>query len=164
MISYIAAILSAVLLLAADQIAKYIVASKMALYSSFPFIEGLLNINYIHNTGGAWGILSGHRVLLIIITALVMALCIAWLILKGRQNKWLFWSVSLILAGGLGNMIDRIFRGGKVVDFLQFDFWQSFPVFNIADCGIVIGCGILIAYLIIDIIKEGKEKKANANS
>ncbi len=164
MISYIAAIISAVLLLIADQTAKYIVSSKLVLYSSQPFIDGLLNINYIYNTGGAWGILSGQRALLIIITVIVMVLCIVWLILKGRQNKWLFWAACLILSGGLGNMLDRIFRGGKVVDFLQFDFWQSFPVFNIADCGIVVGCGILIVYLIIDIIREGKEKRANAGN
>ncbi len=164
MISYIAAVFTAVFLLIADQVVKYVVVSNLALYSSTPLIDGLLNINYIYNTGGAWGILSGHRVLLIVITVIVMAVCIVWLILKGRKNKWLFWAVSLILSGGLGNMIDRIFRGGKVVDFLQFDFWQSFPVFNIADCGIVVGCGILILYLTLDTIKEGKEKKANANS
>ena len=61
-------------------------------------------------------------------------------------------------------MIDRLFRRGLVVDFLQFDFWQDFPVFNIADCAIVIGCGLLILHFILDWIKEIKEKKVSTDA
>ena len=56
-------------------------------------------------------------------------------------------------------MYDRIFRGGEVIDFLHFEFWPTFPVFNIADCAIVIGAGLLILYFILDTIKEFKEKR-----
>ena len=88
-----------------------------------------------------------------------MIAAVWWLIKKGRKNKFLFVAVCLIISGGLGNMIDRIFRGGKVVDFIQFAFWETFPVFNIADCAVVIGCAILVCYLLVDIIKEQKEKE-----
>ena len=57
-------------------------------------------------------------------------------------------------------MIDRIFRGGNVVDFLHFEFFPSFPVFNVADCAVVVGAGLLILYFILDTIKEEKQKKA----
>lgn len=160
---YILAIALGVLLLAADQISKYFVANNFELYESFPLIPRLLNFCYIHNTGGAWGMLSDKTWLLIIITALVMGAVIFWLIKKKVKNMLLFYAVCLILSGGAGNMADRIFRGGRVVDFIQFGFWKSFPVFNIADCGVVIGCALLILYLIIDTVKETKEKKQNAN-
>ena len=62
-------------------------------------------------------------------------------------------------------MIDRIFRGGKVIDFLQFGFWEEFPVFNIADCAIVVGCGLLLLYFVIDTVKDYKNRKNdNGNS
>jgi lipoprotein signal peptidase len=58
-------------------------------------------------------------------------------------------------------MYDRIFNGGRVIDSIQFDFWQSFPIFNIADCAIVIGCAVLILYFILDAVKPSeKEEKA----
>ena len=67
------------------------------------------------------------------------------------------WAGSLIISGGIGNMIDRIFRDGNVIDFLEVKF-IDFPIFNIADCGVCIGAGLLILYFIIDMIKENKEK------
>ena len=87
------------------------------------------NIIYINNKGGAWGILQGYTWALLSITAVLMIVCFALLLKLGKDNKVLFWSISLILFGGLGNMIDRIFRDGNVVDFLHFEFFPSFPVF-----------------------------------
>ena len=121
----------------------------------------LFNLYFVHNSGGAWGILAGYTWLLLSITAVIMIIGVTVLICKGTKNKWLFWAVSLILSGGLGNMYDRIFNGGRVIDFIQFDFWQSFPIFNIADCAIVIGCAVLILYFILDAVKPSeKEEKA----
>ena len=56
-------------------------------------------------------------------------------------------------------MIDRIFRGGKVVDFIQFAFWKEFPIFNIADCAVCIGALLLFLYFIADIINDRKKQK-----
>ncbi len=158
MLSYILAGVVAVIAFAADRISKIYISGNMALGESAPFIPKLLNIFYIHNSGGAWGILAGYTWILLTVTAIIMIIGLTVLVCKGLKNKWLFWAICLILSGGLGNMYDRIFNNGRVVDFLQFDFWQTFPVFNIADCAIVLGCGVLIVYFILDAIRDRKRK------
>lgn len=157
--AYIVAVVLAVLFLGVDQLTKYIVMSNMELFESVPFIKGLMNFTYIHNTGGAWGILNKHTWILIVFTAIAMAICVFVLIKYAKANKVLFWALCLILSGGLGNMIDRIFRGGKVIDFLEFTF-IDFPVFNVADIAVCIGAGLLMLYFVLDMIKEKKGNKS----
>ena len=156
---YTLAIVTAILFLIIDQITKYIVISNMQLYDTIPFINGIMDFTYIHNTGGAWGILNKHTWVLIIFTLIAMAICVFVLIKYARANKILFFALCLIISGGTGNMIDRIFRGGKVIDFLEVTF-IDFPIFNIADCAVCIGAGLLLLYFIVDLIKERKEKRA----
>ena len=156
--SYILAIVCAVVMLAADQYTKYIVIQNMTLNESIDFLPGFMNFWYIHNEGGAWGFLEGYTWLLLSLTVVIMLVCIAMLIKVGLKNKVLFWSICLILSGGLGNMIDRVFRNGKVIDFLNFQF-IDFPVFNVADCAVVIGAGLLILYFVTDMFKETKAKR-----
>ncbi len=160
MISYVLAIVSFFLLIAADQVTKYIVISNMALNSSRDFLPGFMNFWYIHNQGGAWGFLEGHTWILLSLTILIMIICVAMLLKFGIRNKLMFWSITLILSGGTGNMIDRIFRGGKVIDFLHFEF-IDFPVFNVADCAIVVGALLLVLYFVVDMYKESKEENRN---
>lgn len=162
MLTYILAACCSLVLLAADRITKIFIESNFALGEGSPFINGILNFLYVHNNGGAWGILAGYTWVLLTITAVIMIVGITVLVCKGLKNPWLFWSVSLILSGGIGNMIDRIFNGGNVIDFLQFDFWQTFPVFNIADCSIVAGCAVLILYFILDTMKDIRRRKESA--
>ncbi len=157
MISYVLAIVSFFALIAADQITKYIVISNMALNSSREFLPGFMNFWYIHNQGGAWGFLDGHTWILLSLTILIMIICVAMLLKFGIRNKLMFWSITLILSGGTGNMIDRVFRGGKVIDFLHFEF-IDFPVFNVADCAIVVGALLLVLYFAVDMYKESKEE------
>ena len=159
MISYILALLCGAGLLAADQLTKYYITSNFTLGESAEFLNGFIDITYIHNSGGAWGMLSGNTWMLLSITVLVMLICVALLLSKGVKDKLLFWSLTLVLFGGIGNMIDRIFRGGEVIDFLHFEFYPQFPVFNVADIGIVIGAGLLMLYFIIDTVKESRNKK-----
>ncbi|MBR6743210.1 MAG: signal peptidase II [Clostridia bacterium] len=156
---YTLAIVTAILFLIIDQITKYIVISNMQLYDTIPFINGIMDFTYIHNTGGAWGILNKHTWILVVFTLLAMAICVFVLIKYARANKILFFALCLIIAGGTGNMIDRIFRGGKVIDFLEVTF-IDFPIFNIADCAVCIGAGLLLLYFTVDLIKERKEKRA----
>lgn len=158
--SYLLAVLFSVLFLAFDQWTKAVVVADFALGESRPFISGLLDFTYIHNNGGAWGLMSGHTWLLLTVTLLIMIICVALLLKKGLQNKLLFWSICLILSGGLGNMADRIFRGGEVVDFLHLHFMPSFPVFNIADCAVCIGSGLLLLYFVLDLVREARDNKA----
>ena len=78
---------------------------------------------------------------------------------KKLNSNLLVWSFSMIIGGGIGNMIDRIARG-YVIDFIDVQF-VDFYFFNIADCFVVIGCGLLILYLVTDIFKDSKKEKIN---
>ncbi len=157
--SFILAGIVAVIFLAADQITKYIVSANMELGQTVGFMDGFLDFTYTLNDGGAWGMLGGYRWLLLASTALIM-IFLVFLIIKNKfKSKLLFWAGALIISGGIGNMLDRIFNGGKVVDFLEVKFIE-FPIFNVADCAVVIGAGLLILYFILDTVREEKAKKA----
>ena len=155
--SYIFAVISAALILAADQYTKYYIMTNFELYSTKGFVPGILEITYIKNDGAAWGMFGGNQIFLISLTLIIMAVCIIYLVKFAKHSKMLFWAICMVLSGGLGNMIDRIFRKGNVVDFLQFSFWKSFPVFNVADCAIVIGSCFLILYFVLDLLKDVKK-------
>ena len=161
---YIIAALTGLLVLGADQYTKYYIASHYALGQSHGFIPKILDITYVRNTGAAWGMLNDRTWLLIGITSVVMLICVALVLKYGTKNKLLFWAMILVLSGGIGNMADRIFRGGSVVDFLQFDFWRSFPVFNVADCAICMGASLLVLYFVIDLFREAKNRSRKKNS
>lgn len=159
MTSYILALVCGLAVLGADQYTKYLISSTMTLGEKAEFINGFIDITYIHNTGGAWGLLSGYTWVLLSLTVIVMLICITLLLKTGMKSKLLFWAISLVLSGGFGNLIDRIFRGGNVVDFLHFEFYPTFPVFNIADISVVVGAGLLILYFILDTVREYKKAK-----
>ena len=127
MISYILAIVTGVVVLGVDQFTKYYIVSNYIPGEGSKFIKGIIGIFYTTNKGGAWGILNGYTWTLLAITTILMVVCFTLLVKMGKRNKFVFWSISLILFGGLGNMIDRIFRNGEVVDFLQFEFYPEFP-------------------------------------
>ncbi len=160
MISYILAVVSALAVIGADRFTKSIFAPMLENGKSTEFIKGIIDITVVSNDGGAWGMLGGYTWLLVSITLVVMLVLFALLLRFGLKNKLMFWAIMMVLSGGIGNMIDRIFFGGKVIDFLHFEFWPTFPVFNVADCAIVLGAGLLILYFIIDIINDAKAKKA----
>ena len=130
----------------------------MPLNSTKEFLPGFMEFHYIHNEGGAWGFLEGYTWILLSLTVIIMAVCIVMLFKSSAKSKVLFWAVSLIISGGIGNMIDRVFRNGKVIDFLNCEF-IDFPVFNVADCAVVIGAGLLILYFILDTVREARQKK-----
>lgn len=160
MISFIVAILSGLAVLVIDQLTKYFIISNFSLGESTGFIKGLIDIVYIHNEGAAWGMLSGKTWVLVAFTTVAMCFCVYLLWKYGRDNKLMLMGLSLVVSGGVGNLIDRIFRNGKVIDFLHFEFWPEFPVFNVADCAIVVGVGLLSLYFVIDTVNEYKSKKS----
>ena len=141
MILYIAAFLA---LLAGDQILKYWVTQHLALYESMPLLPGLVELKYIQNTGGGWSILSEHTELLSLLTSVIMAVIAVLLAKRVVRHPLGRWGCVLLLAGGLGNLIDR-FRLGYVVDMFNFQF-ISFPVFNIADICVVCGMALAAVY------------------
>lgn len=159
MISYILAFLCGVLLLGADQLTKYYISTNFVLGESGEFLSGFIDLTYIHNRGGAWGMLYGRTYILLPITLVIMIICIIFYVKYGKKSRLLLWAITLVMSGGIGNMIDRVFRDGNVVDFLHFEFFPSFPVFNVADCAIVVGAGLLILYFILDAVREEKQKK-----
>ena len=159
MVSYILAIVTGIIVLAADQFTKVFISNNFVMAKSYEFLPGIIDITFIHNDGGAWGMLGGYTWLLLSLTMVIMLVCIALLLKYGLKDKLMFWAIILVLAGGIGNMIDRVFRGGNVIDFLHFEFWPTFPVFNVADCAIVVGAGLLLLYFVISIINDEKQKR-----
>ena len=132
---YAAALL---LLLAADQLVKLWVVRHMELFDTMALLPGFVELKYVQNTGGGWSVLSEHTWLLSLLTALIMAVVLFLMLRRVVRHPLGLWSCTLVLAGGLGNLIDRL-RLGYVVDMFHFQFWSSYPVFNVADICIVIG-------------------------
>ena len=159
MVSYILAAITGVFFLVADQFTKVYIQNNFEMAKSYEFLPGIIDITYIHNDGGAWGMLGGYTWILLSITIVIMLVCIALLLKYGVKDKLMFWAITLVLSGGVGNMIDRIFRNGNVIDFLHFEFFPTFPVFNVADCAIVIGAGLLMLYFFLGIINDEKKKR-----
>lgn len=158
--SAILAIICSVLVVAVDQISKYLVITQMEPNQIIEnVIPGIINFNRIPpNTGAAFGLFAGQTWFLITVTCLIMVICVAMLVRKTFDSKWMLWALCLVLSGGVGNLIDRIFRGGNVVDFLEFAFFD-FPVFNVADCAVCVGAGLIVVYFVIDFVKDAKAKK-----
>lgn len=131
-------ILLIVFLIILDQATKIIVINTIK-GESVNIINNFLNFTYVENSGVAFGINSNGRVTNIIISIIVMAVVIRFMLnQKEMMNKFTSISLSLILAGGFGNLIDRIFRG-TVIDFIDISPIFNFPTFNIADILVVVG-------------------------
>lgn len=129
-----------------DQLTKLIVLNHMALSESVPFIPHILAFTHVHNYGAAWGIFSNHRWVFIAVTAVAIVL-LPILLYRYRKLHFLFgFSLSLIIGGAVGNMIDRVFRG-YVVDFFEFEF-IDFPVFNVADICVTVGTALMFIYIV----------------
>ena len=140
----------------ADYFTKLIAVSRLKGEDPVPLIRGILRFSYVENPGAAWGMLANHRWVFMVFSVLAIAAIAAYLIRRDPPIL-LCVSLSLILSGGIGNMIDRTFRG-SVVDFIEFYLFE-FPVFNVADCLVVIGSGLLIVWLIVDTVREKKKAK-----
>lgn len=130
--------------LAADQISKALVDANLALGESAPLVGGIVQLTSVHNTGAAWGILPNARWLFLIATP-VLCLLIALLLIRRRRRIGPLGRVclSLLLAGAVGNYIDRALLG-YVRDMFELCFMR-FPVFNVADSAITVGAALLCA-------------------
>jgi signal peptidase II len=143
-----------------DRITKYLIVQNIDLNSSITIMNKFFYITNIRNRGAAWGILQDSRLLFIPLT-IAVSIFLIYIIIKS-ENKVLKTALSLILGGAVGNLIDRIADGG-VVDFLHFYIGSySYPIFNAADCCVVVGTFIL-AYYILFVYKE-EDKKWNEKS
>lgn len=128
------------LVVAADQLTKYFIQSKMSPYESIAVLNGWFSITYVENPGAAFGIFPSQTLLLVCLSLFVFF--IAWRNRRQLENFPPIFRVGIALAlgGSLGNFLDRV-RLKHVVDFFDFHFW---PVFNVADMGIVCGIGLIV--------------------
>lgn len=131
-----------------DQIVKMLVNTSLVLGESMTIIPSFLNFTYVRNTGAAWSILEGNRIFLIIVSIVAIALVYFFMIKDKKIDKIEEIGYGVLLGGIVGNLIDRTIFG-YVIDFLHFTFGNyQFPVFNIADIGIVIGTFIIVFIMV----------------
>lgn len=138
-------LIPAALLAVLDQVFKYLAVLFLREEPAVVLIDGVFELLYVENTGAAFSILDNQRWFFIIVTLIVMLFLLA-VILSGRYRQHPLLNVSfvLVLAGGVGNLIDRIVHG-YVIDYLYFK-WIDFPVFNFADCCLVIGAIFMLIF------------------
>lgn len=143
-----------------DQLTKHLATVHLKSIPTLPLWEGVFHLTYATNTGGAWSILSSPEQRWILLTVSTLGI-IGMLVCIG------FWrglsrlsciGLAMMVGGGVGNMIDRLVNG-FVVDMLDFCL-INYPIFNVADCFICIGAGVLILAFILEWIAEEKAKKA----
>lgn len=150
--------LIALVVVALDQLTKWLVVRNMTEGQSIKVIENLFYITSHRNQGAAWGILQGQMWFFYIITIGVIIGIVYYLEKQAKGNKLFSLSLALLLGGAIGNFIDRLFRK-EVVDFLNtYIFQYDFPIFNIADAALTIGVGMMIITMLLDERREKKEK------
>jgi len=150
--------LTAGLVILLDQVTKFYVVSSFQLHESLPVIDGFFNITYIRNPGAAFGFLAGaseafRGMFFSLVTLLAITLILYYLIKNRVGRLSLVLPLALILAGAVGNLIDRI-RFGEVIDFLDVYLGgYHWPAFNIADSAISIGA----VFLLVEMIRNREE-------
>lgn len=141
----LAAVITAVAVLL-DQISKSIVVNGLPLYGEARFIPGVLSFYHTRNTGAAFSMLSDRRWVFMLLSCVAIVAITVMLYFWRSRHVLLTVSLSMILGGGIGNMIDRIVNG-YVTDFFRVDF-VDFAVFNVADSFITVGAVLLGVYII----------------
>lgn len=144
-----------------DQLSKMLVSSAMMLGQSETIIENFFYYTYSHNQGAAWGILSGHVYLFILIAFIALGAMIYYFSKTTKKERLTRYGIVLVFSGAVGNIIDRIALG-YVRDFIDFViFGYDFPVFNIADMAVVIGVGLIIIEIVFEEYIYGNKKINN---
>lgn len=133
------------LILVFDIFTKYL-SSFYFKVSEIEVIKNILYFNYVENRGAAFGIMQNKQWFFILITLILIIAMILYILKVKPQDILLKLSLSFIIGGGIGNLIDRVFKG-YVVDFIDLRI-INYPVFNIADCFVVIGAVLLCVYIL----------------
>lgn len=140
-----------VILVLLDQVSKIFMQNFLEYGNSVAIIDGVFHLTYVENRGAAFGLFENMQVFFIVI-AIVVTIAGLVYIHKVKTSKLANISICLIIAGAIGNLIDRV-KMGYVIDFFDFRFIWNY-VFNIADIFVVVGTLLLCIYL----IKSGKEE------
>ncbi|MBN1545616.1 MAG: signal peptidase II [Syntrophaceae bacterium] len=150
--------ITAVAVLLMDQLSKFWIDSSMALHESISVLSGFFSITYVRNPGAAFGFLASaspafRYTFFIAVNILAITLILAYIRKSTLSQYRLILGLALIMAGAVGNLIDRL-RFGEVVDFLDFYIGSlHWPAFNVADSSITVGA----FFLILDLWRSGKK-------
>lgn len=131
-----------------DQLSKVYVSHHFFPYRGWPLIPNWFDLTFTTNPGAAFSLFAGGppwvRTAFLCATAAVAAIIVVVLLLRGQETRLTAWGLALILSGAVGNLIDRL-RLGVVVDFIDVHYYSHhYPVFNLADCAITIGVGLIL--------------------
>ncbi len=170
---YVILLVVAGLVIALDQLTKYLVVDRFRLGDTVPVILNFFNLTYVQNKGAAFGLLSqahpNFRVPFFIVVPLIALFTIIYVFRKiPDDDSKLSVALSLVIAGAIGNLIDRLTLG-YVVDFLDFHWHWSyhFPAFNVADSAICVGVGLIMLDLLVQesspSTKKGSQPNASAS-
>jgi signal peptidase II len=151
-----------------DQISKWIVQSNMELYASLQVLGNFFRITFVENPGMAFGLQLGNNLFFTVFAVLASIAIVYYLLQLPQGQKLARLALSLILGGAMGNLLDRLLRG-KVVDFLDFEFFdihlptfkflffqfpgyelERWPVFNVADMAVTVGMFLLLGHIVFE--------------
>jgi len=154
MILILAIIIGAVAL---DQLTKWLTVIYLDYRESFPLWQDVLHFTHESYEGAAFSMLSDHRWVFMTFSTVAIIGLIIYLFFFPPKSKFVKVTLAMIVGGGIGNMIDRIWLG-YVIDFIDFTL-INFAVFNVADCFVTVGAFLLMGYLLWDMVRESKASK-----
>lgn len=143
------------ILIIADQYTKHLAVRFIKPVGSVEVIKNILRFSYVENRGAAFGMLRDARWVFITVTVISVAAIVWWMVFRRPESRLLRVSLLLILSGALGNLIDRVVLG-YVTDMIDVAF-IDFPVFNFADCCVVVGA-VLFAIYVLFVYKEPEKE------
>lgn len=155
------ALVIGVVLAVLDQVIKYFVSVYLQPIGSLSVIDGVFNLTYVENRGVAFGMFADMRWIFVIITVIMLLVIIFYMLKKRPKGKFFYICASMIIGGGIGNLIDRILYG-YVIDYLSLSFFS--PVCNFADYCITIGTVLLMVYILFFCDSINNSKKADLNN
>lgn len=143
------------LIMGSDQLVKYLIRSNFKEGETLPVIQDVFHITYVRNWGAAFSMFQNQPLVTILIPVVFMVLCAVFLVYGKKKgfDRMEMTAVAMIFAGGTSNLIDRTVVG-YVTD--MFDF-RVFPVFNVADIAVTLGCALLFVYVLFFEGKRGKK-------
>ena len=144
-----------------DQVLKALVVLKLKPTGIQMLIPGVLQLHYVENDGAMMGMLPGKTALMAVLAVIMLAVMLYVIFSKKISSKVIYCALVCVFSGGLGNIIDRIFRG-FVIDYIEVLF-VKFYVFNFADCLITVGAFAILIYELVAIVSDQKRKKAQQN-
>ncbi len=154
------ALIIGVVIAALDQLFKYLVVQNLKPVGTVNVLGDVFKLTYVENRGVAFGMFQGMQWIFVILTVALLGLLIFYMFRKRPEGKFFYITAGLIIGGGIGNLIDRIFYG-YVIDYLSLSFFP--PVCNFADYCITIGVFLLAVYLLFFTDAVKTKKKDNTN-